>query len=163
MAPSYRVWRQRSGADCRRCRAICEMGGEKPMTAAAGTTGRPAKLTMEQLIKSQAIGLGFDLVGIAKLGPAESAPMFEEWLARGYAGDMTYLERGAEKRRDTRAPFARSTSAIVVALDYGGRSPSGPVARYARGDDYHDLMTDRANELHRVIQAQLERGIAGRP
>jgi epoxyqueuosine reductase len=130
------------------------MGGEKPMTAAS--------LTIEQLVKSQAIGLGFDLVGIAKLGPAESAPMFEEWLARGYAGDMTYLERGAEKRRDTRAPFARSTSAIVVALDYGGRSLSGPVARYARGDDYHDVMIDRLNELHRVIQAKLAREIAGK-
>src|SRR5438067_13020419 len=112
------------------------MGGKRQMTAARSDT---AKLTIEQLIKSQALGLGFDLVGIAKLGPAESAPMFEEWLARGYAGDMSYLDRGAEKRRDTRAPFTPAVSAIVVALDYGGREPSGPVARYARGDDYHDV------------------------
>jgi epoxyqueuosine reductase len=135
------------------------MGGEKPMSAA---TAGAATLTLEQLIKSQALGLGFDLVGIAKLGPAESAPIFEEWLARGYAGDMSYLERGAEKRRNTRAPFTPAVSAIVVALDYGGRSESGPVARYARGDDYHDVMTDRLNELHRVIQAKLAREIAGK-
>ena len=131
------------------------MGGEGPMTA---TTA----LTIEQLIKSQAIGFGFDLVGIAKLGPAESAPMFEEWLARGYAGDMTYLERGAAKRRNTRAPFTPAVSAIVVALDYGGRSESGPVARYARGDDYHDVMTRRLNELHRFVEAGLGRKIAGK-
>jgi epoxyqueuosine reductase len=121
-----------------------------------------AALTIEQLIKSRAIGLGFDLAGIAKLGAAETAPMFEEWLARGYAGEMAYLERGAEKRRDTRAPFGGALSAIVVALDYGGRSPSGPVARYARGDDYHDLMTDRLDELHRSIEAELGFEVAGK-
>ena len=123
---------------------------------------RATTLTIEQLIKSQAIGLGFDLVGIAKLGPAESAPMFEEWLSRGYAGDMSYLERGAEKRRNTRAPFTPAVSAIVVALDYGGRSPSGPVARYARGDDYHDVMTRRLDQLHRYIEAKFGRPISGK-
>jgi epoxyqueuosine reductase len=119
-------------------------------------------LSIEQLIKSQALGLGFDLVGIARLGPAETAPMFEEWVANGFAGEMSYLERGSEKRRDTRAPFAPSASAIVVALDYGGRSPSGPVARYARGDDYHDLMTARLDDLHLFIEQQLGRAISGK-
>lgn len=121
-----------------------------------------AGVTIEQLIKSRALSIGFDLVGIAKLGAAQTAPMFEDWLARGYAGEMGYLERGAEKRRDTRAPFGSAVSAIVVGLDYGGRSPSGPVARYARGDDYHDLMTDRLDELHRVIGAELGRDIPGK-
>ena len=44
--------------------------------------------TIEQLIKAQAYGLGFDLVGITTLGPAESAAAFNEWLASGYAGEM---------------------------------------------------------------------------
>ena len=48
---------------------------------------------MSELIKAQAYGLGFDLVGITRLGPAETAPMFEEWVARGYAGEMGYMER----------------------------------------------------------------------
>jgi epoxyqueuosine reductase len=119
-------------------------------------------LTIEQSIKSQALELGFDLVGITRLGPVESAPIFEDWLARGFAGEMDYLARGAEKRRDASAPFPPARSAIVVALDYGGREPSGPVARYARGDDYHELMVDRLDELHRAIEAELGYEISGK-
>ncbi len=122
----------------------------------------PGALSTESFIKSQAMGLGFDLVGIARLGRAETAPMFEEWLARGFAGEMEYLRRGAEKRRDTRLPFPSARSAIVVALDYGGREPAGPVARYARGDDYHELMTDRLNELRRSIEEELGTRVTGK-
>jgi epoxyqueuosine reductase len=106
---------------------------------------------MAELIKAQAYGLGFDLVGIARLGPAETAPMFEEWISRGYAGEMGYMERWADKRRDTRLPFAGVSSAVVVGLNYGGTSPSGPVARYARGDDYHEIMWSKLDTLHAWI------------
>jgi epoxyqueuosine reductase len=118
---------------------------------------------LEEKLKAQAYGLGFDLVGIAALGPMETASAYEAWVASGYAGDMTYLERGAEKRRDSRLPFPGAKSAIVVGLDYGGRQPSGPVARYARGDDYHDVMTTRLTELHRWLQLELRRPVAGKP
>ena len=103
---------------------------------------------IEELIKAQAYGLGFDLVGITSLGPAESARHFDEWIERGYAGEMDYLPRGAEKRRDTRLPFSGARTAVVVALNYGGTAPPGPVARYARGDDYHDVMWRMLDSLH---------------
>ncbi|MDQ6871939.1 MAG: tRNA epoxyqueuosine(34) reductase QueG [Gemmatimonadota bacterium] len=119
-------------------------------------------VALEDLIKAQAYGLGFDLVGITTLGPVESAGTFDEWIEKGYAGEMDYLLRGAPKRRDSRLAFAGATSAIVVGLDYGGREPSGPVARYARGDDYHDVMTDRLNQLHRWLQLEVGRTIAGK-
>ncbi len=115
------------------------------------------------MITAQAYGLGFDLVGITQLGPAASAAVFDEWLARGYAGEMAYIPRTADKRRDTRLPFENAHSAIVVALSYGGGEPSGPVARYARGDDYHDVMVDRLQALHRWIDAQVGRHVAGKP
>ena len=117
---------------------------------------------LEAAIKAQAFGLGFDLVGIATNGPAESAAAFDDWLARGFAGDMAYMTRTAERRRDTRLPVAGSTSAIVVAMSYGGREPCGPVARYARGDDYHDVMLERLNELHRWIDARVGQPVAGK-
>jgi epoxyqueuosine reductase len=112
--------------------------------------------------KAHAYALGFDLVGITTLGPAETAPEFEAWLAAGYAGEMAYLARGAEKRRDTRLPFPGTHSAIVVGKDYGGREPSGPVSRYARGDDYHDLMVDRLRELQRLLGQDAGRDIHGK-
>jgi epoxyqueuosine reductase len=75
---------------------------------------------------------------------------------------MDYLPRGADKRRDSRLPVPGTASAIVVALDYGGREPAGPIARYARGDDYHDLMTGRLDELHRWLELEVGREITGK-
>ncbi len=114
------------------------------------------------LIKAQAYGLGFDLAGITALGPVETAAAYDEWIAEGRHGTMEYLARGAEKRRDSRLPFPGAVSAIVVAMNYGGREPSGPVARYARGDDYHDVMVNRLNALHRWIEQQAGAPVAGK-
>jgi len=130
------------------------------MTAASLPTGHDAPL--EQLVKARAYGLGFDLVGITELGEAETAAAFDAWLARGYAGEMGYMERTAEKRRDSRRAIDGATRAIVVAMSYGGTEPSGPVARYARGDDYHDIMVERLRELHGWIEEQLGRAIPGK-
>jgi epoxyqueuosine reductase len=130
------------------------MGGAQ-MTAAVA-------LSLEARIKAQAFGLGFDLVGICLLGPAETADAFDEWLDRGYAGEMGYLPRGRDKRRDSRLPVPGAISAIVVAMNYGGREPAGPVARYARGDDYHDVMLERLQALHRWLAEELGRDVAGK-
>ena len=118
---------------------------------------------LSRLAKAHAFALGFDLAGIAELGPAQTSGVFDEWLAAGYAGTMGYLARGAEKRRDTRRPVPGTTHALVVALDYGGKEPSGPVARYARGDDYHDVMERRLRELHARLERDAGRSIAGKP
>ncbi|HXC24465.1 MAG TPA: tRNA epoxyqueuosine(34) reductase QueG [Gemmatimonadaceae bacterium] len=103
---------------------------------------------LNPLIKAQAHVLGFDLAGITTLGPAQTAQYFDDWLQAGYSGEMAYLAKGAEKRADTKRPYPGVTSAIVVAMNYGGTQPSGPIARYARGDDYHDVMVDKLNALH---------------
>ena len=117
---------------------------------------------LEHRIRAQAYGLGFDLCGIATLGEVETADDFEHWLGKGYAGEMHYLPNRAAQRRDTRLLYPGATSAIVIGLDYGGREPSGPVARYARGDDYHELMVDRLRELHRWIEGELGREVGGK-
>src|SRR5437588_9185658 len=125
----------------------------------AALVGVAAPTGIENLIKAQAYGLGFDLVGITSLGPMQTAPEFEAWIANGYAGEMDYLPGWAERRRDSRLPFPAATHAIVVGMNYGGREPSGPVARYARGDDYHDVMVARLKELHRWLDAEVGRSI----
>jgi len=131
------------------------------MGGAAAVTHAPAR-ALESSIRAQAYGLGFDLVGIATLGSMETAPHFEQWLERGYAGDMHYLPRWTHKRRDSRLPYEGVRSAIVVAMSYGGRELSGPVARYARGDDYHDVLDTKLRELHAWIGAELGREVRGR-
>ena len=127
------------------------------------TSSATKVVELENLIKAQSYGLGFDLVGITTLGPMETAVAFDDWIERGYAGDMAYLPRGAAKRRDSRLPVAGAKSAIVVGLDYGGREPSGPVARYARGDDYHEVMTAKLTQLHGWLQATVGHSVAGKP
>jgi epoxyqueuosine reductase len=118
--------------------------------------------SLERRIKAQAYGLGFDLVGITSTGPAPTADRFDQWLHDGHAGEMYYLERGAEKRRDSRRPIEHARSAVVVGLDYGGREPSGPVARYARGDDYHEVMLSRLRALHRCVDEWVGAPVGGK-
>ena len=117
---------------------------------------------IEQLIKAQAYGLGFDLVGITDLGEARTSQAFDRWLSSGYAGEMAYMPRTAEKRKDSRRAIEGATCAIVVAMSYGGNEPSGPVARYARGDDYHEVMVEKLRELHRWIDAHVGRAVHGK-
>jgi epoxyqueuosine reductase len=133
----------------------------------------PGAIAFAERLKAQAYGLGFDLCGIARLGPVETADAFARWLDAGHAGEMNYLARGQERRRDTRlsVPASRArtearapaASAVVVALDYGGHEPEGPVARYARGADYHDVLERRLGELHAWMEQTLGRAVAGKP
>jgi epoxyqueuosine reductase len=122
----------------------------------------PDVTALEARIKREASALGFDPVGIARLGPSATYDAFAEWLRNGYAGEMTYLHRGADKRRDTTLPFPDVRSAVVVALDYGGRQPPGTIARYARGVDYHDVLLARLDQLHRWIEAERGKPVRGK-
>ena len=107
------------------------------------------------LIKNQALSLGFDLVGIS---PAEShygeADLFEQWLGRGYAGDMNYLERGLLKRKEVERVLPGARSVVSCAVNYNTENPrsteasgGGWISRYAWGDDYHDVMGKMLGEL----------------
>lgn len=120
-------------------------------------------LPLERRIERQAYALGFDLVGIARLGEAESAGYYDQWIADGCEGEMAYMARDPHLRHDTRLPHPGAVSAIVVGMDYGGGEASGPVARYARGDDYHDLMKGRLRALHAWLASELGREVDARP
>ena len=126
--------------------------------------GDGSEASLARRLEAQAFGLGFDLVGITTLGPPATWAHFDGWLEAGYQGEMGYLAGdGAELRRDTRRPHAGATHAVVLATQYGGREPSGPVARYARGDDYHELLRERTRALHQWLEVELGRPINARP
>jgi epoxyqueuosine reductase len=114
-------------------------------------------------IKAQAYALGFDLAGIARLGPVGTFEAFQKWLDRGQSGEMRWLSRDATLRRDTRLPHRGAKSAVVVALDYGGREPQGTLARYARGADYHAVMKERLRKLLKWLETETGSRISGRP
>ena len=98
--------------------------------------------------RALALETGFDLAGVAAAdAPAELA-FFAQWVGRGYAGEMAYLTEQVEKRSGLRAAFPWARSVIAVGLQYDTPAPysvdvpaeRGWIARYAWGDDYHDVM-----------------------
>ena len=107
-------------------------------------------------IKQRARELGFDLCGIAPAEPFPELSFLREWLDRGYAGEMAYMERSAARRADVRAVVPGARSVIVTGTlyntdrPYSTEQPSSDVAliaRYAWGDDYHDVLQARLDAL----------------
>lgn len=114
-------------------------------------------------LKAQAYGLGFDLAGIVRLGASPTFAHFEAWLSAGHAGEMSYMARGAPGRADPRAHLPAARSALVVAINYGGTQPTGAIARYARGDDYHDVLLEKLRALEAWLRAELGDAVWTRP
>jgi epoxyqueuosine reductase len=109
---------------------------------------------LEDRIKDQARGLGFELVGIAPATEADGLERLEAWLEQGFAGEMTYMERHAAARRHPRAILPEVRSVVMVGMNYYQPESAsktlprfGRVARYARGDDYHDVLRARLKRL----------------
>jgi len=107
-------------------------------------------------IKARARELGFDLCGIAPVGDCAELAHLPAWLAEGYAGRMTYMNRSAKRRSDIRRWLPSAQSVIVVACLYNTDRPysteiadagTALVSRYAWGEDYHRVMTDRLARL----------------
>ena len=103
-------------------------------------------------LKAQAYGVGFDLAGVVRLTASPTFARFREWLDAGHAGEMAYMARATPGRADPRAHLPEARSALVVALNYGGTQKSGPVARYARGDDYHDVVLAKLRTLETSLR-----------
>lgn len=75
--------------------------------------------TLTEGIKSQALALGFDKVGIVRADPLlDERARLAEWLRRSYHGEMPYMARDPELRTDPRKLFSKATSVVVVALNY---------------------------------------------
>jgi epoxyqueuosine reductase len=114
-------------------------------------------LALREAVRSRALELGFDRVAIGPAGPPDHGAAFERWLAAGHAGTMHYLERGRQARLDPALllPGARSVVAVALSYNPAGRDDGdwAPVARYARGLDYHDLMRPRLDALGAFVRA----------
>ncbi len=101
-------------------------------------------------IRERGLALGFDRVAIGPAAPPEHAAAFERWLDAGYAGTMEYLGRWRDARLDPQLLLPGARSVIAVALSYRPAVEADgwePVACYARGRDYHDVMRPRLQEL----------------
>lgn len=112
---------------------------------------------IKDIIKAEAFRLGFDLVGITDASPPASLAIYKNWLERGLHGQMTYLSRpeAIARRADPNLILPGVKSIIVVAMRYprpddapqAAAQPSGKIAAYAWGKDYHNIIPVRLNEL----------------
>src|SRR5262245_17647351 len=132
--------------------------------------------TLADRLKDRARALGFDLVGIAPAADADGFDHLSEWLDRGFAGAMTYMAREADARRHPTSILSSVRSVVMVGLNYRvaktGKSDSesefltpesgfGTIASYAQGDDYHDVLRQKLNDLLAWVQAEVP-GTSGR-
>jgi epoxyqueuosine reductase len=119
-------------------------------------------------LKMKAAELGFSSIGIARAEVLnEEEKHLREWLARGYQASMQWLERDAEKRIDVTKILPNAKSIICVALNYftpvqHSNIPAlGKISRYAWGDDYHLVLTNRLEKLSEFIKSEIP-GVEGK-
>jgi epoxyqueuosine reductase len=110
-------------------------------------------------IKHAARDIGFDAVGIVAAAPLDAeGERLRGWLGRGYHGTMAWLEREPEKRTDPRLLMPGVRSIVVVLQNYytphEHTDETGKISRYAWGDDYHDILKEKLNQLLASIKAE---------
>ena len=103
--------------------------------------------------------------GVVRLGASglddTHAELFEQWLARGDHASMSYLAKNAAIRRDPHARFPWAKSVITILVPYSPDRPDAPpdalshhIARYALGDDYHEVLDRILRDFEEVIDGK---------
>ena len=110
-----------------------------------------------RLIRTEALKLGFDSIGISKAEFLEDeAPRLENWLKEGMHGEMSYMERNFDKRLDPRKLVDGAKSVVSLLLNYYPSEPppddKPKISRYARGKDYHFVIKDKLKVLLSCIR-----------
>ena len=131
------------------------------MQSAPPHTADPALIAAQ--LRAEALQLGFSRVGITSLVEPPHHEAFRGWLARGLAGPLgEWLDRHEPLRRSAVALLDGAASVEMLAIDHAtlpdsrGCPPGqGRVARYAWGDDYHDLLRARVNDLSVWLESRV--------
>ena len=134
------------------------------------STDDTTRATLSANIKAAAQELGFALAGISPVRLPPHGESFARWLRDGFAGELGYMSRTEALRRDPHelVPWARSV--ISVGMNYYTPSArpetvdnsEGWISRYAWGDDYHDIIKARLEQLLETIRALCGEAIEGR-
>lgn len=123
-------------------------------------------------VKAKALQIGFDLCGIAPAAGFPELRRLREWIDRGHAGGMAYMARTAESRADVRHVLPSARSVIVTAANYNVDRPystersdssRAQIARYAWGDDYHDVLRRRLDTLLGWMRERSDTPFEARP
>lgn len=127
-------------------------------------------VSLSARIKEEAQRLGFALAGISPVKPPRHEESFAQWLRKGLGGEMGYLERTEELRRDPLKLVPWAKSVVSVGMNYFTPHPRDPeekgtkgwISRYAWGDDYHDVIKARLERLLATIGAISHEPVEGK-
>jgi epoxyqueuosine reductase len=113
-------------------------------------------------LKEAGTAAGIDMVGAVAVSRLDhEGEHLDSWLASGHQGDMLWIERDPEKRKDPRSIFPATRTVISAAVNYNAPfghadiPETGKISRYAWGDDYHDIVKDRLRRLLELIQIEV--------
>ncbi|MCJ8339243.1 MAG: tRNA epoxyqueuosine(34) reductase QueG [Pseudomonadales bacterium] len=106
--------------------------------------------------------LGFQQSSILIPDLSTEHPLLEQWLERGYHGDMQYLANNLDLRREPLKLVPGSCRIISVRMDYQPPATDSIkvlrdkdkayIARYTLGRDYHKTLRKRLTTLGKRIQ-----------
>lgn len=120
-----------------------------------------SKQEYSQMIKQEALRLGFMSCGIAKADFLEKeAPRLEQWLKKNHHGEMGYMENHFDKRLDPRLLVENAKSVVSLTLNYYSEQkqldPTAPkISKYAYGTDYHTVIKEKLQELLAYIREHI--------
>jgi epoxyqueuosine reductase len=109
-------------------------------------------------IREESKRLGFFQIGVAEARPLPRAREFQAWLDRGMHGELAYMQRQAEQRKDPARVLENARSIVVAGMNYypGNGFTQDPfqgrISRYAWGNDYHDVIKPRLETLLEFIK-----------
>ena len=106
-------------------------------------------------VKAKAREVGFDLCGVAAAVQHPKLARLATWIDEGRAGDMQYLRESLDERSDVTLMLPTARSVISLGCIYNTDAPHSidttegwaAIARYAWGDDYHDVLKVRVRAL----------------
>ena len=124
------------------------------------TTSDHVQQDRAQLFKREAALLGFISCGISKAGLLEEeAPRLEKWLKEAKQGKMGYMENHFDKRLDPTKLVPGAKSVVSLLYNYFPEqkqsSDSYQIAKYAYGQDYHEVIKNKLKTLLERVSAQL--------
>ncbi|MCX6048411.1 MAG: DUF1730 domain-containing protein, partial [Chloroflexi bacterium] len=112
---------------------------------------------------------------IVPMAEAQHADFFAAWIAKGHAGEMSYLARNADKRRHPQLLLSDESpplrALIVLAVNSHQfdlptalrDDPSrGIIASYAWGNDYHEIIRPLLYALDNLIRSHTGRTTLGK-
>jgi len=110
------------------------------------------KTSHTALIKHEALRLGFTECGMARAEfLEEDATNLENWLKKGYHGEMAYMANHFDKRLDPTLLVPGAKSVISLLYNYfpgqEQKKDSYKISKYAFGEDYHYVVRDKLKLL----------------